>query len=461
MTRYRKERDVLGPVKVPAQAYYGSETQRALDNFRVSGLRMQHEFIRAYVMVKLAAARANVKAGKLDPKKGNAIARACGEILSGKLSDQFVVDVFQAGAGTSMNMNINEVIANRAIELLGGRRGDYRLVHPNDHVNMSQSTNDTVPTAMRIAAYIEVKNKLLPALKHLEKALRSKSSDFSRIVKVGRTHMQDAVPMTLGEEFSGYAGAVSESISIIEDASVRLLDLPIGGTAVGTGINAGPKYRKGVVIQLRRITHLGFRSSRNVFADMQNRIAELALSQALGETAVALNKIANDLRILASGPRAGIGDIKLPEVQPGSSIMPGKINPSIAEMMNMVCFQVMGNNETVAQAANAGQLELNVFMPIMAFNILFSIQILSNGSRTFADRCIRGIRANMTRINEHLERNLSLATALTPYIGYKKAAEIARKAYLQNKTVKEICLRERVLDEETLNRVLDSKRLSG
>lgn len=458
--RYRIEGDVLGKVKVPYDAYYGSETQRAIDNFKISRLRLQHEFIVAYAKIKLAAVRTNVRIVKLDSKKGAAIERACVELIDGKFQEQFVLDVFQAGAGTSTNMNLNEVIANRAIEILGGKKGSYKIINPNDDVNMSQSTNDTVPSAIRISAYLSIRDNLLPSLTHLEKALAAKSAEFKKIVKIGRTHLEDAVPITLGEEFSGYAGAVKEAISLISDASERLLELPIGGTAVGTGINAGASYSKGVISEINKITHSHFVKSKYEFTDMQDRLAELAVSDALKEAAVAINKIANDLRLLNSGPRAGLGDIKLPEVQPGSSIMPGKINPSIAEMMNMVCFQVMGCSETVTQAANSGQLEINVFMPIIGYDILLSIEILSKGCSTFADKCIRGIKPNLQKMDYDKKRNLSIATALTPYIGYKKAAEIARIAYKKNLTIREVCLQMKIMDAKKLDRILNSEKLS-
>ncbi|MDE1860093.1 MAG: class II fumarate hydratase [Candidatus Micrarchaeota archaeon] len=453
--RNRIESDVLGNVRIPYDAYYGSETQRALNNFKISQLRMQPELIKTYAMVKLAAALANMRLGKLDRTKGRAISRACTEIIHGKFADQFTVDVFQAGAGTSTNMNVNEVVANRAIEFLGGKRGNYRLVHPNDHVNMSQSTNDTMPSVIRIATYLAIRKKLMPSLNILRGSLHQKATGFEKVVKIGRTHLEDAVPIRLGQEFSGYAGAVERSIRSLEAASSNLLELPLGGTAVGTGINAGPMYTKQVMIELGRITRARFTAAKNIFNLMQSRTDELEASNAITEAAVSINKIANDFRLLNSGPRAGIGDIVLPAVQPGSSIMPGKINPSIAEMVNMVCFQVMGSNETIKQASEAGQLEINVFMPVIAYNLLFSIEILSNASRTFEARCIKGIRANTGAINQHLERNLSLATALTPVIGYKKASRIARVAYLKNKTVKQVCLEMKVLDEKTLDRLLD------
>jgi fumarate hydratase, class II len=458
---YRKESDVLGTVKVPGDAYYGSETERALENFQISGLRTQKDFIHAYVTLKKAAAMANRSIGKLDAKRADAIIRACDRILAGRYSDQFVLDVFQAGAGTSTNMNVNEVIANIAIEILGGRKGDYSVVHPNDHVNMSQSTNDTFPSTINIAAYIALQRKLMPSLRLLQRELEKKSREFSRTVKIGRTHLQDAVPMTLGQEFYGYAGSVWRAMDLLEGAGKNLLEIPLGGTAVGTGMNAGKAYQRAAIQNIGRLTKLGFKPSKNKFSAMQSRIEVLALSDALKQTAIVLSKIANDFRLLGSGPRAGIGELILPAVQPGSSIMPGKINPSMAEMLNMACFQVMGNDTTITEAANSGQLELNVFMPIMAFDLLFSIDILAGAVDAFTKRCVKGVRANTQKIDEHLDQNLSLATALTPYIGYSKAAKIARIAYMKNKSIKEVCLELKIMDRKKLEKILDPKNLVG
>ena len=457
MKKYRIESDALGKIKVSSNAYYGSETERAMGNFKVSGVTLQNEFIMAYVLLKKCAANANMKAGKLDRRRGNAITKACGEILDGRLADQFVVDVFQAGGGTSTNMNVNEVIANRAIEILGGRKGDYSIVHPNDHVNMSQSSNDTFPTAMRIASFMALK-PLIDSLGILDRELSRKSVEFKGIIKTGRTHLQDAVPIRLGQEFRGYEGEVMMAIRSIRRSGLRLLSLPIGGTAVGTGINAGQRYSRLMIKELRKEFGEDFRLSENVFADMQSRISELDLSNSLVEAAVALGKIANDLRLLSSGPDSGINELILPAVQPGSSIMPGKINPSIPEMLNMVCFQVIGNGTAVREAVGAGQLELNVFEPVIIFNLLFSMRILSNGSRIFAERCVRGIKANKEQIAEYLKKDLSVATALSPYIGYAKAAEIAKMAHRQKKSVLQVCLGLKVLDKKTLKKVLNPRR---
>ncbi len=454
--RYRNEKDVLGKVRVPADAYYGSETMRAYNNFQISGMKVSMDLIRAYLIVKSAAAAANMKAGKLDVRKGNAIIKACGILLSGKLSENFILDVFQAGAGTSINMNVNEVVANKAIELLGGKKGDYRIVHPNDDVNMSQSTNDSMPTAMRIAIFLKIRDTLLPELDRLAKAIGSKEKEFKSIVKLGRTHLQDAVPLTLGQEFSGYAYAVKSAIGYIEKANAKMTKLPIGGTAVGTGLNAGGKYRKAVIKELSKMARAKL-SLGSTFGEMSNKLDELEVSASLRECAVALNKFANDLRLLNSGPGGGISEIKLPEVQPGSSIMPGKINPSMAEMLNMVCFQVIGNDLAVNEAAGAGQLELNVYMPLIAFDLLFSIEILANGTRAFCEKSVKGIKANEIRIRKNLEGDLSIATALTPYIGYAKAAEIARRAFLEGKSVMQVCISMKIMDRKRLEKILDPK----
>ena len=455
--RYRREHDVLGSIMVPADVYYGSETMRAYKNFQVSGIKTDYSLIRAYVILKRAAAKANMRIGKLEKRKGDAIIKACDFIIKGGLWDNFVLDVFQAGAGTSTNMNVNEVIANKAIEILGGKKGDYRIVHPNDDVNMSQSTNDSMPTAMRMAIFAEIRGRLLPELYKLIAAAKGKRDEFRGIVKLGRTHLQDAVPITLGQEFAGYVYALDSTADYINSANSRMLKLPIGGTAVGTGINTGRGYRKAVISEIRKATGTKFSLEVQPAGPMSNKLDELEVSSSLRECAVALNKFANDLRLLNSGPRGGIGEIDLPAAQPGSSIMPGKINPSIAEMLNMVCFQVIGNDLSVNEAANAGQLELNVYMPIIAFDILFSIIILSNGIRTFRERCIKGLKADRKRIKQNLDSDLSIATALTPYIGYERAAKIARKALLEGKSVMQVCMSMKIMDRKKLEKILDPK----
>jgi fumarate hydratase class II len=456
--QYRIESDVLGRVRVPKDAYYGSETQRVVDNFKISGEKISWKMIEAYIIIKKAAAISNMKIGKLDKKRGRAIIMACNEVLSGNLSDQFVTDIFQAGAGTNINMNVNEVLANRAIEMLKGKKGDYRIVHPNDHVNMSQSTNDTFPSAIQISCYLASKNSLLPALRKLETALAKKSREFAKTIKVGRTHLQDAVPMTLGQEFSGYCGAISHAIDFLENNYVALLELPLGGTAVGTGLNAGKRYAAEAVKEINRMTGAKFFITDNRFKIMQGQQSILSISDVLKEAAISISKIANDLRLLTSGPRTGISEITLPAILPGSSIMPGKINPSMAEMMNMVCFEVIGLSHANDIAAESAQLELNVFTPIIAYNLLFSINILSNAINALADRCISGIKTNKKIIEQHLSMDLSIATALTPYISYAKAATIVRTAYLKHKSIKEVCLDMKILDKKTLDRLLDPRR---
>ncbi|MCL5404448.1 MAG: aspartate ammonia-lyase [Candidatus Marsarchaeota archaeon] len=455
---YRIESDVLGKVRIDSEAYYGSETERARLNFQISGMHIQEEFIRSYAMLKEAAAVANIKAGKLDKARGKAIIEAAKVVAKGGLSDQFVLDVFQAGAGTSTNMNVNEVIANKAIELLHGKKGNYKLVHPNDHVNMSQSTNDTYHCVIRISAYTYAHAWLLPALESLEKSLAAKAREFGKIYKIGRTHLQDAVPMTLGQEFSGYSGSVRHVRLELTRALESMLELPLGGTAVGTGINTPKNYQRYAIAELSRLSGFKFRPAGDMFAVMQSEHAELEVANALNDVAIALNRIANDIRLLGSGPRAGLNELILPAVQPGSSIMPGKINPSMAEMLNMVCFQVMGCVHTIAEAANAGQLELNVFMPVIAYNMLFAIRILSNASNAFNSRCVIGIKPNTEAIKRNLEMDISLATALSPYIGYAKAAEIAMKAYKEGKTVKDVCIELAIMDRAKLDRILDPER---
>ncbi len=456
----RIEKDTLGKVEVPDSAYYGAQTQRAIHNFPISGLKLPRRFIKAQGIVKLAAARANGHLGLLDKKKFKAIEKAALEVIKGLHDSHFILDVYQAGAGTSQNMNANEVIANRAIELLGGKSGDYKLVHPNDHVNMAQSTNDTFPTALYISAFESLHHEFIPALKILQTTLLHKSRGFDRIIKSGRTHLQDAVPVKLGQEFSGYAAAIKNDIRRIQKASDSLLYLPIGGNAVGTGINAHPRFKNYTVREIREITGIKFRSSLNMFEGIQNVNPALELSASLRGAAVTLIKIANDIRLLSSGPRTGFAEIKLPAVQPGSSIMPGKVNPVMAEMLNMVCFQVIGNDTTIAYAAQAAQLELNVMMPLIAYNLLFSIEILSNAVSVFTEKCLKGICANAERCKEFAEASLALATALNPIIGYAAAAEISKEAYRTCKTVRQVVVEKGILTEEEARHILDPSRLT-
>jgi fumarate hydratase class II len=448
-------------IRLPEDVYFGIQTKRAVDNFPISNLRLPRRFIKAQGIVKLAAARANALLGLLDRKRLKAIERAATEVIKGRHDKHFVVDVYQAGAGTSQNMNVNEVIANRAIELLGGKKGDYKIIHPNDHVNMAQSTNDTIPTALYISALESVNDEFLPALKTLYKTLLNKSREFKTVVKAGRTHMQDAVPMTLGQEFSGYAEAIRNDIQRIQNASQSLLYLPIGGNAIGTGINAHPRFRTCVIREIRKITGVRFRSCRNLFEGIQNLNPALELSASLRGMAITLIKIANDIRLLSSGPRTGFSEINLPAVQPGSSIMPGKVNPVMAEMINMVCFQVIGNDTTIAYATQASQLELNVMMPVIAYNLLFSIEILSNAVNAFTRRCLRGISANVKRCREFAELSTAIATALNPVIGYSQAAEVSKEAYKTGKTVAQVVVEKGILNERQARKLLDPLRLTG
>ncbi len=456
---YRIQKDSLGEVKVPVEAYYGAQTQRAVENFPISGLRLPRRFIRAQGLIKYAAAYANKKVGLLEEKQADAIMQAANEVIEGKWDSQFVVDVYQAGAGTSQNMNANEVIANRAIELLGGKIGDTSIVHPNDHVNMAQSTNDTIHVAINIAATEAVTHDLFPILDELIATLDQKGKDFYHIIKSGRTHLQDAVPMRLGQEFYGYRETIVEAKKTIQESQDLLLQIGLGGNAVGTGINAHPDYAKLAIVKIAELTGLPFRESNQRFMFMQNTQGAIKLSGALKNLAIHLIKIASDLRLLSSGPRTGFAEITLPPVQPGSSIMPGKVNPVMAEMMNMIGSQVIGNDATITSAGQASQLELNVMMPVIGYNLLHSIQILTNGIKVFNDRSVKGIVANEERCAELMERSLALATALNPAIGYDKAAEVSKKAYATGKTVREVVKETGLLTDEEIDRYLDVSKM--
>jgi len=451
----RIERDSLGERELPADVYYGIQTARAIENFPISGWKPYPSLVTATIQIKKAAARTNAALGALDSRIATAIETAADEILAGKLRDQFVVDPFQAGAGTSHNMNANEVLANRAIELLGGEKGDYSLVHPNDHVNMSQSTNDVVPTAMRLSALGEVDN-LVITLDQLAAALQTKSREFDRIVKSGRTHLQDAVPLRLGQEFGGYATAIRKNADRIARSAEELKEIGLGGTAVGTGLNAVPGYRRRVVEELSRISNQQLRATGDYFEAMQSMSPFVGLSSALRTAATDVLRITNDLRLLSSGPNTGLAEVSLPAVQPGSSIMPGKVNPVMPEMTAMVCFQVMGNDLVVASAAQAGQLELNVMMPVIAFNLLMSLSILTNALRVFRERCIEGIEANKERGGWYVEHSVALVTALNPRIGYARAAEIAKRAMSKGKTIRETIAEEGLLTPQELADVMDT-----
>ena len=455
----RIEKDSLGELEVPDEAYYGIQTVRAIRNFPISGLKPHKSFIQSIAMIKWAAAEANMACNPLNRKIGKAIQKAANEIIEGRWIDQFVVDVFQAGAGTSFNMNTNEVIANRAIELSGGKRGEYHRIHPNDHVNQSQSTNDVFPTAIRIAALLMLQN-LEPALIRLEKELGAKAKEFSHVIKSGRTHLQDAVPIRLGQEFSGYARAIRRARGRIKIAGKGLRELGLGGTAVGTGINTHPRYQEKAVSALQRISGLRLSPSSNLFERMQSMADFVALSGSLRELAVELIRIANDLRLLASGPRTGFAEINLPPVQPGSSMMPGKVNPVMAEVTAMVGFQVIGNDMTIALAAQAGQLELNVMMPVICFNLLQSLEILTHDIELFTGRCIKGITANVLKCRETANQSVGLATILNPTIGYEAATSVAKESIKTGKSLREIVIEKGILSTREVDSVLDPFRMT-
>jgi len=454
MSATRIERDPLGELPVPADALYGIQTERARRNFPISQLAPFASFVDAVIRIKKAAAVTHKETKRLEPKLADAIIRAADEVLAGQHRDQFVVDPFQAGAGTSHNMNCNEVLANRANELLGGARGTYTPVHPNDHVNMAQSTNDVIPTAIRLAALAELP-ALLDALARLAAAFLAKGREFDGILKSGRTHLQDATPIRLGQEFSAYGHTIERNRDRVAQAADALRDLGIGGTAVGTGLNAEPAYPGLMVKHLRAITGLELREGKDRVQLMQSLGDAAAFSGALRTYAMDLGKIASDLRLLASGPRTGLAEIALPPVQPGSSIMPGKVNPSIPEMVNMVCYQVLGNDVTVAIAAEAGQLELNVMMPVIAHNLLFSMRLLTNASAVLAERCVAGIEADRAQSEHWLERSPALVTALAPRIGYAEAAKLAKEAVAKNVTVRQLVMEKGVLKGKDLDEVLD------
>jgi aspartate ammonia-lyase len=457
--QFRTERDSLGERDVPADAYYGIQTARAVDNFRISNLRAPADLVVATVLIKRAAAQANETLGRLDPRISGAIVQAADEILAGALRDQFVVDVYQAGAGTSHNMNTNEVIANRAAEMLGGARGDYTLVHPNDHVNMGQSTNDVFPTATRIALLIGMR-PLVDAARGLASALQEKADAFAHVLKVGRTHLQDAVPMTLGQEFGGYAACIERGADDVERAGEQLKELNLGATAVGTGLNAGHDYARVAVSNLARALAVDLIPAANRFRVTQSMGDIVGYSGAMRRLAVEVTKVASDLRLLASGPRAGLAEVLLPAVQPGSSIMPGKVNPSIAEMVNQVCFQVIGCDTTVCAAAEGGQLELNVMMPVIAWNALHVSGILANAMETLERLCVEGIEADEARCRELLDRSTAVATALSPYIGYAKTAEIAKEAVRSGRSIRDLVLEQKLIDPRQLDRILSAEEMT-
>jgi fumarate hydratase class II len=444
----RSESDSFGPIEVPADKLWGAQTQRSFQNFKIGGERMPTPLIRAFGLLKQAAAEANMALGKLDRKIGKAIAAAAAEVASGRLDEHFPLVVWQTGSGTQTNMNLNEVIANRANELLGGRRGDKKPVHPNDQVNYGQSSNDSFPTAMHIAAVQQIHHAVLPALEHLAKALEAKSKEFAKVIKIGRTHLQDATPVTLGQEFSGYAAQVRLGIDRVKACLPRLYAVAQGGTAVGTGLNTAKGFDKAFADQLKTLTGLPFAPARNKFEAMAAHDAMVELSGAYNVLAASLMKIANDVRLMASGPRSGIAELNLPENEPGSSIMPGKVNPTQAEAMTMVCAQVMGNHVTVTVAGSNGHLELNVFKPVIIYNVLQSGRLIADACRSFTDNCVAGITVNLPRIKQLLEQSLMLVTALNTHIGYDNAAKVAKKAHKEGKSLKQAALELDLLTSE-------------
>ncbi|HKW48914.1 MAG TPA: aspartate ammonia-lyase [Gemmatimonadaceae bacterium] len=455
----RTEKDPLGTLEVPADALYGVQTLRAVQNFPISGLRPLPAFVKAQVWIKKAAALTHKETGRLDARLADAIVAAADEVLAGQHMDQFVVDPYQAGAGTSHNMNANEVLANRANELLGGKRGEYKPVHPNDHVNMAQSTNDTIPTNIRLACLSEL-DGLLSRFDGLRATLAEKGREFDDIVKAGRTHLQDAMPIRLGQEFTAYAGSIERGIRRVKEAADYLRDLGIGGSAVGTGVTVEPQYPELMVKHLKRITGLELRVGRDRIQLMQSMGDVAAFSSALKVLAVDLSKIASDLRLMVMGPRTGIDEIKLPAVQPGSSIMPGKVNPSIPEMVNQVCFQVFGLDTTVTVSAEHGQLELNVMMPVIAFNVLLAMCILANAAKVLNERCVKGIEANREMCQYWVERSAALATALAPQIGYAAAAELSKQSVKENILIRDLVKQKAVLPEDQIDEVLDLRKMT-
>jgi len=457
--KYRVEKDSMGPVRVPKEAYYGAQTQRAVENFPVSGYRFGRELIYALGLIKYASARANSELGLLEKRMARAIEQASYEVMQGRWDDQFVLDIFQTGSGTSTHMNANEVIANRANEILGGKKGIYKPIHPNDHVNLCQSSNDIFPSAIHIASVTLLLEKLLPALRDLHQALKAKAKEFYPILKIGRTHLQDALPIRLGQEFEGYAQQVRFGIFRILTAMGSLYELPLGGTAVGTGANTHPRFARKAISIINKTIRGRFRKAACHFEAQGARDASVEMSGALKTVAVSLIKIANDIRWLGSGPRCGIGEIHLPETQPGSSMMPGKVNPVIPESMIQVCAQVIGNDSAITLAGLSGYFELNAMMPLIAHNLLESIRLLANGVDNFNIRCVRGLKADQERCEEMIEKSLALVTVLVPKIGYDEAARIAGKAHRENKTIRKALEEEGLFSKEELRRLLNPRSM--
>ena len=451
---YRTEKDFLGEKKIPADVYYGIQTLRAAENFPITGYKIHEEMIKALAVVKKAAALANMETKRLYKGLGDAIVQAADEILEGKLHDQFIVDPIQGGAGTSMNMNANEVIGNRALELLGHKKGEYIHLSPNTHVNMSQSTNDVFPTAIHISTLKQLE-KLLDTMEYMLDAFKKKARDFDHVIKMGRTHLQDAVPIRLGQEFEAYSRVIERDIKRIKQSRQHLYEVNMGATAVGTGLNADPRYIENVVKHLAEISGLPLIGADHLVDATQNTDAYTEVSAALKVCMMNMSKIANDLRLMASGPRVGLAEISLPARQPGSSIMPGKVNPVMAELINQIAFQVIGNDNTICLASEAGQLELNVMEPVLVFNLLQSISIMNNGFRSFTDHCVAGIEANEKRLKAYVEKSAGVITAVNPHLGYEAAARIAREAILTGQSVRDLCLQNDVLTEEELDLILN------
>ena len=460
MTKFRTEKDSLGTIKVPAKAYYGAQTQRAVENFEI-GWAMDLNLIFPYIIIKKAAAISNHAQKRLSKKLSNAIVKACDDILENPedFIDQFPVSVFQSGSGTQTNMNVNEVVANKANELLGGKLGEYKFIYPNDHVNMSQSTNDTFPSAILIGCVLNVEDNLLPSLEILKTELSKKEKEFKSIIKVGRTHLQDATPITLGQEFSGYNSQLSKCIQRIELALEEIYFVAQGGTAVGTGLNTKKGFDKKIIAELRKFTKLPFKPAPNKFAALAAHDAIVNFSGTMNTTAVCLMKIANDIRFLGSGPRAGYGELILPENEPGSSIMPGKINPTQCEAVTMVCVKVIGNHNGITIAGSHGHFELNVFKPLIIHNILQSIHIMADSSKSFANYCIKGLKADKKRIKNLLDNSLMLVTALSPKVGYDNAARIAKKAHKNGTTLKEESIKSGLITEKEYDKIVDPKKM--
>ncbi len=459
MTEYRTERDLLGTKEVPKDAYYGIQTMRAVENFPITGYPPHKELIRAFGYVKKAAALANKEVGVLNPKIAEAIAKAADEVIAGSLHEYIIVDSIQGGAGTSFNMNANEVIANRAIEILGGVKGDYKMVSPNTHVNMAQSTNDAFPTVIHIAI-LNLSQGLLTVLEQLRETLQRKSHEFDHVIKMGRTHLQDAVPVRLGQEFGAYAKVIGRDITRVGQSVQHLDEVNMGATAVGTGLNAMPTYIKRVVEILAELTEHPLKNAENLVDATQNTDAYTEVSSALKILAINLSKMANDLRLMASGPRTGFHEINLPPRQPGSSIMPGKVNPVMAEVINQIAFQVIGNDHTISLASEAGQLELNVMEPVLVFNLLQSLSILQNGIHVFTKFLVEGVTANEERCQQLVENSVGIITAINPHVGYETATQIAKEAVATGRPVREICLERGLLTKEELDAILDPKEMT-